>query len=111
MTIWVDGKVLGGNDVPRSKAIAPFETMGAVGGQVPLWSHHLARLSNTASELGLAFVGTPDLRAAATEVLLKNGHGGDVLRLSLVPADDSSAQMRVVLAVSDNPASFAALFV
>ncbi len=98
MTIWVDGKVFGGNDVPRSKAIAPFETMGAVGGQVPLWSHHLARLSSTASELGLSFVATPELRAAATEILLKNGHSGDVLRLSLVPANDSLAQMRVVLA-------------
>lgn len=98
MTIWVDGKVFGGNDVPRSKAIAPFETMGAVGGQVPLWSHHVARLSNTASQLGLSFDATPELRAAATEILLKNGHGGDVLRLSLVPSDDDPAQLRVVLA-------------
>lgn len=90
MTIWVDGKLLGGTDVPRSKAAAPFETMGAVAGVVPLWSLHLQRLTATAKRLGLAFTATPELRAAATEVLLKNGHTDGVLRLALVPASDLS---------------------
>lgn len=96
MTIWVDGKLLGGNDVPRSKAFAPFETIGVIGSVMPLWSRHLARLSQTAERLDLAFAATPELRAAATEVLLKNSHTDDVLRLSLVPKDSGAAQ--VVLA-------------
>lgn len=87
MTIWVDGALLGGSTVPRSRSIAPFETMGARGAEVPLWSRHLARLSATAARLGLAFEPTAELRAAAGEVLLKNGHADDVVRLSLVPVE------------------------
>ncbi|MFN3241280.1 MAG: aminotransferase class IV [Planctomycetota bacterium] len=98
MTIWIDGELQGGSTVPRSKAIAPFETMGAHDGDVPLWSRHLDRLVGTARRLGLPFAPTPELRAAAAEVLLKNGHADDVLRLSLVPDDDASAgPVRVVL--------------
>lgn len=97
MTIWIDGRVLGGNDVPRSKAIAPFETMAAHGGQAPLWPRHLLRLSAAAQRLGLRFEATPELRSGATEVLLKNGHTDDVLRLSLVPVE-GSASVQVVLA-------------
>jgi len=95
MTIWVDGKLLGGNDVPRSKATAPFETIGVIGSVMPLWSRHIARLSNAAERLGLSFDATPEMRAAATEVLLKNGHTDGVLRLSLVPEGDKT---QVVLA-------------
>lgn len=98
MTIWVDGKLHGGNDIPRSRAIAPFETMGATGGAVPLWSRHITRLSTTAQRLGLTFDATPEVRAGATEVLLKNGHTDDVLRLSLVPSEGEGAPARVVLA-------------
>ncbi len=98
MTIWIDGKLLGGNDVPRSKAIAPFETMGVSGGVAPLWALHLARLSAAAQQLGLSFEATPELRSGAMEVLLKNGHTDDVLRLSLVPVDGSTASAHVVLA-------------
>src|SRR5690606_28013096 len=106
MTIWIDGELLGGTDVPRTKAIAPFETMGAVQGTVPLWSQHLRRLQATAQRLGLRFEATPELRAAATEVLLANGHSDDVLRLSLVPsaaerndgALDNLVTTRVVIA-------------
>lgn len=72
----------------------PFETMGARGAEAPLWPRHLARLSSAAARLDLAFTPTPQLRAAATEVLLKNGHADDVLRLSLVP---SQARVQVVL--------------
>lgn len=95
MTVWVDGALLGGDAVPRSSAVAPFETMGAVGGSLPLWSRHLARLSGAAQRLGLPFVATPALRAAAVGLLLRNGHTEGVLRLALVP--DGRA-VRVVLA-------------
>ncbi|MFT4512311.1 MAG: para-aminobenzoate synthetase/4-amino-4-deoxychorismate lyase [Planctomycetota bacterium] len=99
MTIWVDGKLLGGNDVPRSKVTAPFETMGAIAGTVPLWGQHLQRLATTAERLGLAFTATPELRAAASEVMLTNGHTDDVLRLSLVPDSDVPGSLvRVVVA-------------
>ena len=98
MTIWVDGQLLGGSDVPRTKAIAPFETMGARGGMLPLWPLHLQRLSKTAQRLGIDFEPDPELRAAATEVLLTNGHSEDVLRLSLVPdAEAGNGPARVVL--------------
>lgn len=87
MTIWIDGNLQGGSTVPRSKQFAPFETMGAQAGELPLWPRHLERLAATAQRLGLPFEPDPELRAAATEVLLKNGHADDVLRLSLVPND------------------------
>ena len=87
MTIWVDGALRGGSSVPRSSSFAPFETMGARDAEVPLWSRHMERLRGAAERLGLAFAPSPALRAAATEVLLKNGHADGVLRLSLVPAE------------------------
>lgn len=90
MTIWIDGKFLGGTSVPRSHAIAPFETMGAHLGQLPLWERHIARLSAAARRLGLPFAATPELRAAAASLLLHNGHADGVLRLALVPAADGS---------------------
>ena len=94
MTIWVDGELLGGATVPRSSSVAPFETMGARGAEVPLWPRHVARLAATAARLGLTFTPTPELRGAASDVLLKNGHADDVLRLSLVP---SGGRAQVVL--------------
>ena len=97
MTIWVDGQLLGGSDVPRSQAIAPFETMGARSGLLPLWSQHLARLTSTARLLGLAFEPTPELAAASNEVLRANGHTEDVLRLSLVPEVAGGERPKVVL--------------
>lgn len=98
MTIWVDGELLAGNDVPRSRAFAPFETMGAHSGAVPLWDRHLARLRGTAERLGLAFEPGGELRAAATDVLLKNGHADGVLRLALVTDDAGERPPRTVLA-------------
>lgn len=99
MTIWIDGKLAPGSDVPRVKATAPFETMGAVSGSMPLWARHIERLTTTAERFGHAFAATPEIRAAATEVLLKNGDTDGVLRLSLVPVDETPrAGVRVVLA-------------
>jgi para-aminobenzoate synthetase / 4-amino-4-deoxychorismate lyase len=90
MSIWIDHQLLGGTDVPRSKAFAPFETMSANNGQVPMWAAHMQRLAATAQRLGLDFEATPELRAAATEVMLANGHSNDVVRLCLVPNDDAA---------------------
>ena len=98
MTIWIDGELRAGSDVPRSRAMAPFETMGAQDAAVPLWSLHLARLGATATRLGLMFEETPALRAAAAAVLLKNGHADGVLRLALVPDDEHAGAVRTVLA-------------
>lgn len=90
MSAWVDGAVVGDASAPHATAAAPgpFETMGAQGGEIARWDLHLKRLTATARRLGLAFVPAPTLRAAATELLLHNGHADDVLRLSLVPAGE-----------------------
>ena len=95
MTIWVDGELRGGSDVPRSRQVAPFETMAARAAELPLWARHLQRLQATAKRLGLPFAPTPALRAAASDLLLRNGHADGVLRLSLVPAGEVA---QVVLA-------------
>jgi len=94
VSVWVDGELRAGARVPQGDGLAPFETMGAQGGAVPLWSRHVARLSATAARLDLAFAATEALRAAAAELLHENGHADDVLRLSLVPAGDRA---RVVM--------------
>jgi branched-subunit amino acid aminotransferase/4-amino-4-deoxychorismate lyase len=98
MTIWVDGQLLAGSDVPRSSGIAPFETMGAKGSLVPLWSLHIERLLSTAARLGLSFQETPELLAGASEVLRTNGHADGVLRLALVPRSGESKDVHVVIA-------------
>jgi branched-subunit amino acid aminotransferase/4-amino-4-deoxychorismate lyase len=85
MTNWVDGRFVADSSLPKRKGIAPFETMGAEGGEVPLWRHHLARLSATAQRLGLPFAGGPELVAAARELLAHNDHRDAVLRLAVVP--------------------------
>lgn len=90
MTAWCDGRWLAPEALPTppAGAIAPFETMGAAEGVVALWDRHLARLRAAAARLGLPFAPAPEpeLRAAATELLLQNGHADEVLRLQLVPA-------------------------
>jgi len=91
MSIWINGRQSGGNQVPRSAQIAPFETMGAHDAQVALWERHVARLRATAARLSLPFAPTPELRAAAGELLLQNGHADGVLRLALVPDDAVAA--------------------
>jgi para-aminobenzoate synthetase/4-amino-4-deoxychorismate lyase len=85
MNAWVDGTFVPAAALPRRTAVAPFETMGARSGDVPLWDLHLARLAGSAARLGLPFAEPPNLRAHAAELLRGNGHADDVLRLSLVP--------------------------
>lgn len=83
---WIDGQFVGGADVVQPGAVvAPFETMGARGGVVPLWEHHLRRLAATCARLGIPFVAAPALTAAAAELLARNGHADDVLRLQVIP--------------------------
>lgn len=86
MTAYVDGRLVGDGELPRRVGVAPFETMGASGGALPLWDLHLARLQGSAARLGLPFAPSPSLRAAAMELLRANGHGDHVLRLALTPA-------------------------
>ena len=96
MTIRVDDELLPDDRMPPRDdgAFAPFETMGAHNGAVPLWTEHLQRLTAAAGRLGLSFSPGPELRAGATELLLANGDGDGILRLMLVP---SGGRVRTVL--------------
>lgn len=60
--------------------------MGAVAAALPLWPQHLARLGAAAARLGRPWVAAPELRAAASALLLQNGCADGVLRLHLWPA-------------------------
>ena len=99
---WVDGCFVAATEVGRlegpapgprepgaravgSRALGVFETVGAVGGALPLWDLHLARLRGAAERLGLACEPPPDLLAAARELLVRNGHVADILRVTLHP--------------------------
>ena len=54
MTVWVDGQFL--PDAPEPGAdTAPFETMGAHAGMLPMWSEHERRLLRAAARCGIAF--------------------------------------------------------
>ncbi len=88
MTIVVDGALLPADRAPvrDARAFAPFETMGAVAGHVPLWRHHVERIAAAAARLHLSFAPSARLVAAAEELLRTNGHGDGILRLSLVPS-------------------------
>ena len=96
MTIRVDDEILPATDMPARDdgAFAPFETMGARGGMVPLWRDHLARLGDAATRLGLQFSPSAELHAGATELLLANGDADGILRLMLVP---SGGRVRTVM--------------
>ena len=50
MTVWVDGAVAAGTAGPALPpgAVAPFETIGAVAGELPLWERHVRRLAAAA---------------------------------------------------------------
>jgi branched-subunit amino acid aminotransferase/4-amino-4-deoxychorismate lyase len=83
---WCDGAFVPENALPARTGIAPFETMGAVAGGIPLWELHLARLQAAAVRLGLSWRPPAGLAAAAAELLRGNGHADAVLRLAVVPA-------------------------
>ena len=41
MSTWIDGHFVGEQKLPVRTALAPFETMGARSGELPLWDLHL----------------------------------------------------------------------
>lgn len=94
MTAWLDGRVVAESALPRRAGTAPFETMGAKHGGLPLWDLHLARLQLAAQRLGLPFAPQPSWRAAAGELLRGNGHDDAILRLAVVP---SAATVHLVM--------------
>jgi branched-subunit amino acid aminotransferase/4-amino-4-deoxychorismate lyase len=94
--VWCDGRVIAAGELPPAVGVAPFETMGATAGEMPLWDLHLARLGAAAARLGLSFAEPIGLRAAAGTLLRQNGHADDVLRLALRRAADGA--VHVVLA-------------
>lgn len=87
MSIWVDGKFLSSDTAPKPGpgVIAPFETIGATNGDLPLWPRHTARLEAAAKRLGLAWSPKSELRAAAAELAREHQAGIAILRLLLVP--------------------------
>ncbi|MBL8732112.1 MAG: aminotransferase class IV [Planctomycetes bacterium] len=85
MTAWLDGRFVAVATLPKPDAVAPFETMAARAGELPLWPRHLDRLAVTAARLGLPTGPTLAWRGAAVDLLLRNGHGDGVLRLLLAP--------------------------
>lgn len=85
MTLWVDGRFVPGGDAPRRIGIAPFETMGAMDGELPLWDRHLARLAAAVARLSLPWTAPAGLRAAAQELLRAQARTDGVLRLMAVP--------------------------
>jgi branched-subunit amino acid aminotransferase/4-amino-4-deoxychorismate lyase len=85
VTAWVDGKVVADGALPRRAGVAPFETIGARGGGLPLWDRHLARLRGAVARLGLGWREPASLRAAAMDLLRANDRADGVLRLAVVP--------------------------
>jgi branched-subunit amino acid aminotransferase/4-amino-4-deoxychorismate lyase len=85
VTAWVDGQLVGDGALPRRAGVAPFETMGARDGALPLWDRHLARLRSAVARLGLPWREPAGLRAAAMELLRSNDRADGVLRLAVVP--------------------------
>ncbi len=86
MNAWCDGVSVPSSSLPARTGVAPFETMGAVRGDVRLWDRHLERLRLAAARLGVVWREPAGLRAAAADLLRGNGHADDVLRLAVVPA-------------------------
>jgi len=88
MSTWIDGHFVGEQALPQRTALAPFETMGARSGELPLWDLHLARLQATANRLGLPFRPDAALLAAARALLRQDDRGDAVLRLVLLPSHE-----------------------
>lgn len=81
--LWIDGAFVGADeqgDAAAEDVVAPFETMGAAAGALPLWDRHMTRLRATLDALGDG-LDPRGLREAAGELLGRNGHEEGVLRL------------------------------
>lgn len=79
--VWVDGVFREADD--DSLGIGVFETIGAHGGQLPLWERHLARLRRGARSLGLPFSPVRALAEDARALLERCGEPNGVLRVTL----------------------------
>lgn len=118
---WVNGRFVGADaeleaaDEGLLSGLGLFETMGARGGALPLWSRHLERLRAAAPRLGLAAAWDDgELEAAARELLRLRGHEDGVLRLTmtaktvrLTTRARTSLPPRLVLALSSARRSLA----
>jgi branched-subunit amino acid aminotransferase/4-amino-4-deoxychorismate lyase len=86
---WINGRFVSGTEglSPLDQGfllgLGLFETMTAVADRLPLWDRHLARLKQGAETMGIAFDPPAELQAAASELLRRRGHEGEVLRLTL----------------------------
>ncbi|GDY00825.1 hypothetical protein LBMAG49_01540 [Planctomycetota bacterium] len=80
---WFDGALIE-DDVAVAAGVifAPFETMGATGFLLPLWSLHEARLVAALQRIGHSLPVPSDLLAIAADLLARNGHRDGVVRLS-----------------------------
>jgi branched-subunit amino acid aminotransferase/4-amino-4-deoxychorismate lyase len=103
---WVDGRLL---DAARALPVedaafragrALFETVGAQGGRLPLWTHHLARLTQGAAMLRIGCEPPRELRPAAEELLRLTGQQDGVLRIVLT-AGGPAERPRWVLATRE----------
>ena len=62
-----------------------FETLGAVALRLPLWEQHVTRLARGARLLGLPLPDFAPARVAASELLERNAHAGQIVRMTLGP--------------------------
>jgi para-aminobenzoate synthetase/4-amino-4-deoxychorismate lyase len=91
---WLDGAWLADDAVvARDAGPAPFETVAAVRGALPLWPRHAARLAASMRHLGIG-APVPDVPAIARELLTRNGHLDGVVRV-LILRDGASVRCLV----------------
>lgn len=96
--IWVDGKIVGDDDLKVSvldrtfeHGLGLFETLRTWSGRAPLLARHLQRLERSSRELGISLnsVSLPDQEAVA-RLVEAEGIGGDVaLRITLTGGRDA----------------------
>ncbi len=96
--IWVDGKIVGDDDLKLSvldrtfeHGIGLFETLRTWSGRAPLLDRHLQRLERSSRELGISLssASLPDQEAVA-RLVDAEGIGGDVaLRITLTGGHDT----------------------
>ena len=96
--IWVDGKIVGDDDLKLSvldrtfeHGLGLFETLRTWSGRAPLLERHLQRMESSARELGISLnsVSLPD-QEAVVRLVDAEGIGGDVaLRITLTGGRDA----------------------
>jgi branched-subunit amino acid aminotransferase/4-amino-4-deoxychorismate lyase len=86
MSIYLDGALVAPSAMPQRSGMAPFETIGALASDLPLWAVHAERLQQNAARLRLPWSPPKGLYAAAGQLLRQNGHTDGVLRWLLLPS-------------------------